>query len=50
MTCVNLHDLTLGIFQKPGKVESIQVNGQTVDAGGGIYMPDVPIVIMYHGK
>ena len=50
VTCANMHDVTLGLLQKPGMVESITVNGENVVSGGKIYMPDVPIVITYHGK
>lgn len=50
VTCINMHDVTLGLLQKPGMVESITVNGENVVSGGKIYMPDVPIVITYHGK
>ena len=49
VTCVNMHDLTFGIFQKPGKIESISINGETVRSGGKAYLPDVPIIITYHG-
>ena len=50
VTCANMHDVTLGLLQKPGMVESITVNGENIVSGGKIYMPDVPIVITYHGK
>ena len=50
VTCINMHDVTLGLLQKPGMVESITVNGENVVSGGKIYMPDVPIVITYHGR
>lgn len=50
ITCANMHDVTLGLLQRPGMVESITVNGENVVSGGKIYMPDVPIVITYHGK
>ena len=50
ITCINMHDLTLGLLQKPGKVESITVNGEKVMNGGRVYMPSVPITITYHGK
>lgn len=49
VTCVNMRDLTFGIFQKPGKIESISINGETVRSGGKAYLPDVPIIITYHG-
>lgn len=47
--CVNMHDLILGIRQKPGSVESISVNGKRISSGGEIYLRDTPIVITYHG-
>ena len=50
ITCINMHDLTLGLFQKPGKVDSITINGETITSGGKVYMPNVPITISYHGK
>ena len=50
ITCINMHDITLGLLQKPGKVESISVNGENITSGGKVYMPDVPITITYHGK
>ena len=53
ITCINMHDLTLGLLQKPGRVESITINNMivsSVNSGGKIYLPDSPIVIKYHGK
>lgn len=50
ITCVNMHDLTLGLLIRPGQVESILVDGEKIYAGGKIYMPDVSIVITYHGR
>ena len=50
ITCINMHDLTLGLLQKPGKVESITINGEKVMTGGRVYMPSAPITITYHGK
>ena len=50
INCVNMHDLTLGLLQKPGKIESITINGEKLTSGGRVYMPDVPITITYHGK
>lgn len=50
VTCINMHDLTLGLFQKPGRVDSITVNGERLTSGGKVYLPDVPITISYHGK
>ena len=50
ITCISMHDVTLGLLQKPGMVESITVNGEKVVSGRKIYMADVPIVITYHGR
>lgn len=50
ISCINLHDLTFGILQKPGKIEKITVDGKEVTSGGKVYMPSVPITITYHGK
>lgn len=50
ITCMNLHDIRIGLLQKPGKVETITVNGEAINTGGKVYYPDTPIVITYHGK
>ncbi|MGN0689801.1 MAG: hypothetical protein ACI4KH_05245 [Oscillospiraceae bacterium] len=50
VNCINMHDLKLGLLTKPGTVESVSVDGQKITNGGRIYMPDVPISILYHGK
>ena len=50
ITTINMHDITFGILQKPGKVETINVNGENITSGGKVYSPDVPITITYHGK
>lgn len=50
ITCVNMHDLTFGILQKPGKVETITINGEKIMSGGKVFMPDAAITITYHGK
>ncbi|ETP70961.1 hypothetical protein UYO_3096 [Lachnospiraceae bacterium JC7] len=50
VTCISLHDVMIGILQKPGIVESISVDGKMVTSGGKVYMPDVPIIISYHGR
>jgi len=50
INCINKHDLTLGLLTKPGKIESIIVNGNKIMSGGNVYMPNVPITITYHGK
>lgn len=50
ISCVNLHDLKLGILTKPGTVNSISVDGKMVQNVGSYYMPDSEIVITYHGR
>ena len=50
VTCISLHDVMIGILQKPGIVESISVDGKMVTSGGKVFMPDVPIIITYHGR
>ena len=45
-----MHDLTFGIITKPGKIETIHVDNKEIFFGGKYYMPNVPIVIKYHGK
>lgn len=50
ITCVNKHDITLGLLQKPGKVDSVSVGGESLQSAGSAYMPDTPIVITYHGR
>ena len=51
ISCVNLHDLNLlTALVNSDKIDKITINGNTVMSGGKIYMPDVPIVITYHGR
>ena len=50
VSCVNLHDLKIGLLTKPGKVNSISVDGKIVQNVGAYYMPDSEIVITYHGR
>ncbi len=51
VTCINLHDLNmLTALVNSDKIDEITVNGHTIMNGGKIYMPDVPIVITYHGR
>ena len=45
-----MHDLTLGLLTKPGKVEKVTVNGEDITSGGKVYMPNTPITITYHGR
>lgn len=46
--CVPLCDLTMGLFKKPGSVDSITVKGEEITSGGKKVSPDVPVVISYH--
>lgn len=51
ISCVNLHDLNiLTALINADKVDKVSINGTPITSGGKIYMPDVPIVITYHGK
>ena len=51
ISCISLHDLNLlTALVSSDKIESITVNGKDITSGGRIYMPDVPIVITYHGR
>ncbi len=50
ISCMNLHDIKIGLFGKPGRIERITVNGEMIISGGKVYYPDVPIVITYHGR
>lgn len=50
IACINMHDLTLGLLTKPGKVQSVAVDGKELTSGGKMYLPDTPIKITYHGK
>lgn len=50
ITCINLHDLTFGIFQKPGRIATVTIDGKPYIPSRKIYMPNVPITITYHGK
>ena len=42
VTSINMHDLTLGILQKPSLVESISVNGDKINSGGEMYPINTP--------
>jgi uncharacterized Zn finger protein (UPF0148 family) len=46
--CVPLCDLTTGLFQKPGKVASITINGKSVTTSGKKFRPDAAVIISYH--
>ena len=51
VVCINLHDLNLlTAMVNSDKIEKITVDGNTITSGGKYYMPDVPIVITYHGR
>lgn len=50
ITCINMHDLTIGLLQKPGSVESVSVNGKAIISEGKVFMPNDPVTITYHGK
>ena len=51
VTCVNLHDLNMfTALVSSDKIDKITINGKAITSGGKIYMPDVPIVITYHGR
>ena len=48
---VNLRDLNmLTSLIRDEKIESVQINGEKVKNGNGLYMPDASIVITYHGE
>ncbi len=46
--CVPLNDLAIGLLKRPGMVESITVNGETVTSGGKRFPKNAPVVISYH--
>ncbi len=51
VTCVNLHDLNMfTALVSSDKIDKITINGKAITSGGKVYMPDVPIVITYHGR
>ena len=50
ISTINMHDVTIGLLQKPNLVESITINGEKVQSGGRVYIPTIPIVITYHGR
>ena len=51
ISCVNLHDLNiLSALVNNDKVNQITINGKQITTGGKLYMPDVCIVITYHGR
>lgn len=46
--CIPLHDLKIGFFNKPNTVESITIDGEQIEKGGGKYPSYASIVISYH--
>lgn len=46
--CIPLNDLAMGLLKKPGTVESITINGETIISSGGRFLPDASIIISYH--
>lgn len=51
ISCVNLHDLNiLSALMSSDKIAKVTINGKQITSGGKIYMPDVPVVITYHGR
>ncbi len=51
ISCVNLHDLNvLSALISSDKVSQVTVNGKQITTSGKLYMPDVKIVITYHGR
>lgn len=49
VVCVPLNDLTkAGFFSKPGRIQSIVIDGEDIDEGHTFYEPDANIVISYH--
>ena len=49
VVCINMHDLTLGLFVKPGTIEKVEVDGKELYSSDELYFPDVEISIYYHG-
>ena len=47
--CVALNDLVVGIFDRPGIVDAITINGESIDTDKR-YPKDAAIVISYHSK
>ena len=48
---VNLHDLNVfTALVNNGKVDTITANGKAITSTGKMFMPDVSIVITYHGR
>lgn len=47
--CVALNDLVVGLFDRPGIVDSITINGESIDTDKR-YPKDASIVISYHSR
>jgi len=50
ISCINLHDIKLGLLARSNMVEDITVNGKRGDPSGKWYPSDSRIIITYHGK
>ena len=50
VTTINMHDLRLSLLTRPGRVESLTVNGKNVSGLRRVYPADAQIVIRYHGR
>jgi endogenous inhibitor of DNA gyrase (YacG/DUF329 family) len=48
VSSIGLGDLAVGLLYKPGKVDSITINGKRINTGGKKYPRDAKIVISYH--
>lgn len=46
--CIPLNDLTTGLLNKPGTVDSITIDGIKVFRGGQTYPPHAEVIITYH--
>jgi transcription elongation factor Elf1 len=47
---INMHDLRLGLLTRPGRIESVTVNGKPISGLRKVYPADSQIVIRYHGR
>ena len=45
---IPLNDLTTGLLKKPDMVDSITINGNTIQSGGKKFPPEAKVVITYH--
>lgn len=46
--CIPLNDLTTGLLNKPGTVESITIDGIRINGGGKAFPPHADVIITYH--